>query len=968
MPSSLPSANRVLTWRQRRAAQARSSPAPRLGLLVAGSLALLLPLLFLGAGLYYTWLSADLPSIEKLPALIEPPGGVFQQPTRLYDRSGEHLLLALENPAAAGRRYLRVSSDPEETGPVFSPALIMATLASRDPDFWERNGNPWLEFIPVELSSSGSPTLAQQVVSGLLFDEEPASLNRDLRIRLLAAQVTGRYGSEKILEWYLNTADYGSLAFGADAAARVYFGKSAADLDFGEAAILAAVAQAPVLNPLDAPDAAAERGRQVLQEMQRLGWITSYQATALDQPPEFRKAVPDTTDPAPAFTRLVLEQLEAQISRTRLVRGGLIIRTSLDLDLQLQVNCALAEQLNRLSFTATEKPAQEDSVCPAANLLPTQPVDQEELPAPLAANAVVYDPQTGEILALAGSEDGQLTRRPAGTLLTPFVYLTAFTRGMSPGTLVWDIPSQDAGLAVENFDGEFHGPLRLRTALANDYLAPVPQLLNQVGSGNVWRMAGQLGLSGLVLEGSEEDPMLPVYTGQASLMELVQAYGVLANSGNLAGIERPGADESQAGLPLEPMAVLAVETITGEVLLERGESQTRPLLTPPLAYLLTHSLSDEAARWPSLGHPNSLEIGRPAAAKLGRTIDGQDAWAIGYTPQRVAGVWIGAINEESEEGKQVPAGLAAGLWHAILQYATSNLPPLGWEVPQGVTSVTVCDPSGMLPTEDCPTRVNEVFLQGSEPTHRDTLYQRVAVNRLSGQLATLFTPADLVEERVVINPPVEARDWARAAGLAIAPETYDLVPADPEQSSSALISSPDMFTYVRGEVEIRGQAGGEAFDFYRVQVGEGLNPRQWVQLGSDTTRSVKNGTLATWDTTGLEGLYAIQLLVIDQEQRVRKSTIFVSVDNTPPEVRVLSPHQGQLLAPEERRITLRAAAEDDLSIDRVEFFLDGNPLHTLNQPPFAIQWTAKPGEHTLEVVAVDAAGNTAETASEFTIE
>lgn len=955
MPNSLADTTQRIISHRRRAGHARRRFVSWTGWGIAAALALLLPLTTLGGGLYYVWLSQGLPAIEALPVMVEPPDGLFQQPSRLYDRSGE-LLLTLKNPAAEGREYLYVDSTGSASLPVFSSTLISATLATLDPDFQERAGASW-----DELNPTADPTLTQKLAGSLLFDEEPAGLARDLRIRLVSAQVLDRYGKEKILEWYLNTADYGSLAYGADAAARVYFGKSATGLALGESAILAAVSQAPALNPLDAPDAAVERGQQVLERMHTLGWITAAQASALDEPPRFREAVPETENLAPAFTRLALNQLETIISRARLERGGLIIRTSLDLDLQLQLNCALSAQLDRLDQIETT------SRCSAADLLPTQPFDAAELPEDVAANVLVYDPQSGEILALATSDSDVLARRPAGTLLSPFVYLTAFTRGMSPATLTWDIPDEKAIASVENFDGSYHGPVRLRTALANDYQVPLVKLLNQIGPGNVWRLAAQLGLDDLDANGSGEDPLEPLSGGKANLIELTRAYGVLAAQGNIAG-EVPS-EQSEAGeLPLQPFLVASVKSINGEELLPARESRTRPLLTEGLAYLVTHVLSDEAARWPSLGHPNSLEIGRPAAAKLGRTSDGRDAWTIGYTPQRVVGVWIGpAQGSETDKGR-VPVSAAAGLWHAVIQYASRDLPPSGWTIPQGVTTLTVCDPSGMLPSGDCPNLVNEVFLQSSEPTHSDTLYQRVAVNRLSGQLATLFTPADLVEERVYLIPPVEARDWAQEAGLEIAPESYDLVPDEAGKAEGAQVTTPVMFAYVSGEVEIEGSAAGDDFSFYRVQVGEGLNPRSWIQLGADSSEPVNEGRLATWDTHGLDGLYAIQLLVIDTEHRLQKSTLFVSVDNTAPGVRIRYPHQDQHITPDTRSITLRASAEDDLSLASVEFIVDGDALHLLTQPPFAIQWMSRSGEHTLTVVAEDAAGNTSETTSRFTIE
>lgn len=965
----MPTVSQLISLRQRRALKARRNPLGRLGLLLSGFISILLTLVAVASALIYIDISQDLPSHSTLPSLIEPPGGLLLQPSRLVDRSGEHTLLTLDNPAAAGKEYLYLT--PEDDRPVFASSLISATLATADPDFWEHPG-----FSLAGITTGAHPTLAQQLIAGLVLWEEPPGIRRALRERLLAAQATTTYGREKILEWYLNTANYGSQAYGADAAARVYFGKSAAELNLAEAAMLAGLAQAPALNPLDAPQAAVENQQRVLDQMVLGGFITAEQASAARSVRlSIRPPVQPARNPAPAFTSLALAQLETEIERTRLERGGLTIVTSLDYDLQLQVNCAARAQLARLEPGASA----EVQDCPAALLLPTLPAQSTPLPADLAANIVVLDPQTGEILALYGNPPDSpeiFARRPAGSLLTPFVYLTAFTRGMSPATLVWDIPSETRQTPVENFDGQYHGPIRLRQALANDYLVPALDVLAQVGPGNVWRMAQQTGLTGIDLPSSDTDLLQPFISGTTTVLETARAFGIFANRGSLAGSSLGAASTApEPELPLEPLVVLQVLDGAGQILLENPPGSTRQIISEPLAFLLNHSLSDESARWPSLGHPNPLEIGRPTAAKIGRTLDGQNAWAVGYTPQRVVSVWIGpqspVFDLEREEGDapetRLPPNAAAALWRAIIQYATRSLPSAGWDMPLGVSQVTVCDPSGLLPTPECPALVTEVFLQGNEPTHADTLYQRLPVNRETGRLATVFTPGDLIEEHIYLVAPSEASEWAQAAGISIPPQEYDIIPTNLAANPEASISSPAMFTYVRGDVVLRGRAGGENFSFYRVQVGKGLNPDEWVLLGEDRTAPVEGGQLAVWDTSGLNGLYTVQLMVVDQEQRIQRSFLLVSVDNTPPEAEMLYPRPAQVIEPEERFITMRLSASDDLALQEVRLFIDGELAETFIRAPYALSWRARPGEHTIRIVAIDKAGNQTETESEFTI-
>ena len=990
----MPSVTQIISIRQGRQRIARRSPLARLGLGCSLLLSLLAAAGSVTVALLYTSLTQGLPSLNSLPALLEPPGGLLLHPTRLYDRSGEHLLLTLENPAASGRSYLFVAAPAEDRQPgsylppaglqpgapderpLFASSLISATLAATDPAFWDRSEASL--FLP-----GGQPALAQSLVSDLLMWDQPAGLKRSLQERLLAAQILTHYGRPKVLEWYLNSANYGSLAYGADAAARVYLGKSARQLTIAEAALLAAAIQAPALNPLDAPRAALERQKNLIGRMEDLGLISAGQAEAArEEKLALAPAAPAGQDLAPAFLRLALEQMDTQIERSRLERGGFVIRTSLDYDLQVQAACAAATQLARLDAPQSEEPAAGGLPCEAARLLPTLPGGHGLTAASLAASVVALDVRNGEVLALAGGPEAgldpaHLPGRPAGTLISPFIYLTAFTRGMGPASLVWDIPGQaskadgETGTAsaapVENFDGQFHGPMRLRTALANDFFVPAAGLLAQLGSENVQRAAQQLGLD---ISEPGEGPAPALEEQPVTLLAASQAFGVIANGGTQAGRAFSPAAAPGKLEPLRPVTILQMEDSSGKPWLDWSQAQTRPVITPQLAYLLNSALSDEPARWPTLGHPNPLEIGRPAAAKLGRTRLGSDSWTVGYTPQVVVGVWAG-YRREPETGQTPPAPLpptlAAGLWRAVLLYAVRDLPAQDWTAPAGISTLQVCDPSGMLPSADCPNLVGEVFLAGSEPTQSDTLYRKVDINRETGRLATIFTPPELVEARVYMDIPPEALRWAQQAGVEVPPDSYDIISTSPPASPNAQIASPEIFATVGGVVSLQGTAGGEAFDYYRMQVGKGLNPQAWVQIGQDISTPVADGKLADWDTQGLSGLYTVQLIVVRQDQKVDTHVIQVTVDNQPPEVLVISPAPGQEFAAGGRRITFNATVKDDLAVEQVEFFVNGKQVEAADQPPFTADWQPAKGEHTLLVKAVDKAGNAGQSEVNFTV-
>lgn len=896
-----------------------------IGLGLAFPLAVALGLGLLALGLAYADLTADLPSIEILPELLNPADGQLLQPTRIYDRSGEHLIAVLA-PSDAPRTYFFANRDQP---------IALATVALFDPKFWTHGGFAWGGWDQPDLH----PTLAQRLAYDLLLWHEPASIRRALRERILAAQITARYGRLQVLEWSLNSMEYGHYAFGVEAAAQLYFNKPARDLTLAEAAILAATAKAPALNPFDAPTAARQNGANVL------GLMHSYGLARLDELEasvkaglEFAPPPPPPTDLAPEFTALALKQLEQALPGGRVARGGMTVITTLDYDLQVQAACTLIAQLARAAGDTVTRPGASDgTTCEAARLLPALPVDVPiENP---RGGVLIIAPRSGQVLAMAGD----LSAHESGSVLAPFVYLAGFTRGLSPATLVWDIPDPQ----VSNYDGQAHGPLRLRLALANDYRVPLARVFEQMGAETVALAARSFGL--------------PATTGtdwirgdlSVTPLQVAQAYAILANEGTAAG-------QALVGETLTPVTVLHVRSADGTSWLDWSDAETRAVVTPQLAYLMNHVLADEVARWPSLGHPNLFEIGRPAGVKPGRVEDGRSAWAVGYLPSRVVVTWMGA---DAPLSPRWPAGL----WHAVMQYAARDLPADGWVMPPGVTEMEVCDPSGLLPSLDCPSVVREIFLNGNEPLQVDNLYQRFQINRETGLLATVFTPPELVEERLYLVPPPEARAWAESAGLPVPPTAYDAIQAPPE-NPDVRITQPALFADLRGVVQIRGTARAPDFDFYRVQVGQGLNPQRWLQVGGDVRTPVEDGLLAEWDTNGLNGLYALRLLVVHTDRRVDIATIQVTVDNTPPEVSILFPQQGETLPlAENREISFQAQVSDNLGLSQVDFFLDGRPLGRMTGAPFRVRWTAQIGTFTLQVRATDRAGNVAEGKVQFTV-
>ena len=800
-------------------------------------LSLLVAAVILTTAFAYVSLTRDLPSIEILPRLLTPPDGILLQPTRIYDRTGQNLLFTFAANDSA-RRYIPLS----DTNPQYLPnSLSDSVIAITDPDFWDHSGYTLTTITNYE----NHPTIAQKLVSDLLLLNEPPSLRRALRERILATQITAQFGRTQILEWYLNSAHFGRYAFGVDAASQLYFGKSATGLSPAESAILAAVSDSPSLNPFDAPETALQRGRETI-ELMRAQKLLSDEATAnaLGESLVFQTPPPSSGKPqfASAFTNLLLSQLDSHLPRARIERGGLTIISTLDYELQKQSSCVTAFYAARLA--GLQDPVIE---CESLRFLPALPPNIKIEDS--SASAIITDPKMGQILAVVGEtlqaqETPLIAAHRPGSALDALIYLTGFTRGLSPASLIWDIPGRTD---IQNFDGEYRGPIRLRVAMANDYQAPAAQVLSQMGIENVNRIAGSFGVSrGKLL----------------SLADAAGVYGVFAQQGVYFGQDVNGS--------FQPVTVLRVEGNDGSVWLDWETPQAKPVVTPGLAYLVNHSLSDESARWPSLGQPNVTEIDRPAGLKLGQTEDAQDTWSIGYSPARVVAVWTGA----REEGDLTPR-LPAVLWRALMQIASQDLAPEGWPVPADVSVINVCDPSGMLPTADCPNLVSEVFLNGNEPLQVDNMFRKYAVNRETGYLATVFTLPQLIEERVYFVVPPDARSWAESARLEIPPATYDVIQS-PQVNPNVNITLPELFTEVSGEVRIRGTAAGEDFISYRLLVGEGLNPQEWIQV-AEGNDPVNKGLLAEWDASDLSGLYAVQLQVVRSDQRVDTAIIQVTV-------------------------------------------------------------------------------------------
>lgn len=927
-----------------------------------------------GATLAYMEAVKDIPT----PQDTASAGPAFGK-TELYDRSGQTLLLTA---SAQEHPWVTLDSLPSH--------VLQATLLAQDPDFltqtrfdlagtfirlWENT-----LFGPLAPDASLTGRLVHNVIMPLPEVPTVEDIGRETA---LVAEIERRYSPQQILEWHLNTDDYGNQAYGLEAAAQTYLGKRALDLTIDEAALLAAIPLAAQYNPFDNEQAARGRQLDLLRAMRAAGNITpdQFDLAAATQTP-LLLASDQPLQIAPEFVTYARRQAQDILNAqgrdgARLVtRGGLKIITTLDLDLYYQADCALRVQLARLNGKAASPDTRAGQPCQTALYMPpaSDPLAEG---APDNASLVILDVTTGEIRAMVGNATS-LNAQPGPTLY-PFVYFTGFLdpQGYTPAKMVLDIPSRFPGAqegliyTPENPDGRFRGPLNLRDAMAAWLLPPAVQVANAEGLENVLRYAHRIGLNSLGEDGRFDLSLLE-QGGAVSLLDMSYAYSVFAAQGDMRGL--PIQPVGRGYRQRNPVAVLRIEDNDGNPIWQYDDAQValnQAIVFKPelgLGYLVNNILADQERRRDILGEVSILDLPRKAAVVSGVTGSQTDNWTVGYTPQIVTGVYFNRADQGAM--RLDPLGLegAAVVWRAVMQYVhdRDGLPPLDWQPPAGIVQVSVCDRSGLLPNNVCPVR-NEVFLGGYQPTQTDTYWQSVEINSQTGQRATATTPQELRINKSFFVPPDEARDWWVANNLELPPSTLDTF-SQPPLFNAVQILQPEAFAYVGGQVDIRGTLDATNLKYFQVAYGQGTNPSQWIQIGEQHTEFARGATLETWDTVGLSGLYNLLLTVVQSDNSAQTATVQVIVDNTPPTLTLTAGAPGQVYKlPGDSTIALQADVNDDYGLDRVEFYHNGQFLGVDSEAPYGFDWNiTRTGIEIFTAVAFDNVGN--QTTSEISVE
>jgi penicillin-binding protein 1A len=566
--------------------------------------------------------------------------------------------------------------------------LVKALIATEDTRFYSHHGidlrgiaRALYRNIRARKVVEGGSTLTQQL-SKVLFLNPERSYTRKLKEMILALRIEQRYTKQEILSLYLNQIYFGSGAYGVEAAARIYFGKHAKDLNLAECALLAGLPRTPTYySPFKSPQSALGRRAYVLNRMRADGVISREQAEEAKTAPLPVHAAVKAGGTAPYFIEYVRQKVEERFGSSILYSGGLNIYTSLDGDLQ-----KYAEQ-------AVE-----------AGIVNIESRHRHRVRSPLQAALFAVEPASGRIRAMVGGRDfgrSQFNRavqalRQPGSAFKPVIYATALDRGFSASDILDDSPltiklDRNKNWTPVNFSHTYQGGVTLRKALTQSLNVPTIRLLQKVGIDETIQFARKLGVK------SRLNPYLSLALGSSdmTLAELTSVYAVFANH----------------GIRIGPISILTITDSTGRILYTNDAVPT-PAIKPETAYLITDLLKaviDQGTGW------KARELGWPAAGKTGTTNDYRDAWFIGYTPNLVTGVWVGYDDQTSIGPRETGARAALPIWLDFMKKALADRAPEDFIAPEGVVFKQIDPRTGLLSTETCKQSVRAAFLPGTEP-------------------------------------------------------------------------------------------------------------------------------------------------------------------------------------------------------------------------------------------------------------
>jgi len=864
------------------------------GLLIALFGVVLLLILGGSVALYsYYSIARTLPSVADL----QTRASQFET-TRILDRNGNPLYDIID-PNAGRRTYVTIDR--------ISPAVLAATIATEDKefynhpgfDFWAITRALW-ENYRTEGQGGGASTITQQLARTLLLSPEERSqrtYSRKAREIILAAEITRRYSKDEILELYLNENPYGNLAYGIEAAAETYFGKTANQLTLSEASFLAGLPQSPSIYDIYTNrEVTLTRHQQVLvlmYEMSRVNGcikvsnsevpicVDEIAATEAANDIKGRTFNPPVMNARyPHWVNFVRSELEEMYDAATIYRSGFIVYTTIDPVMQDEAQRLVTEQVSLL----TDKNAHNGAL-------------------------VAIKPSTGEILAMVGSPDfnneaiaGQInmadspTRQP-GSSIKPVNYVAAFEKGWTPATLIWDVPSEfpPSGRPDDtrepyrpvNYDGEFHGPVTVRTALSNSFNMPAVKTLDFVGiydDPNTPEKDGMVGMAERLGITSFTRPdyglALTLGGGDVSLLELTGAFSVFANGGK----------------KVPPVAILKIVDFKGNVVYEYQPPQPEQVIREEHAFLISSILSDNEARSWMFGRNSLLNLPFQVAAKTGTTNDFRDNWTLGYTPDLVTGVWVGNADYTPMVNTTGLTG-AAPIWSSFMQYAVpivSGGTPTSFSRPPGIMDRAICSLSGAEPSQWCRGgQRNEIFASDQPPLPASQdLLRRADIDTWTGLLAG-DACKDFVEDEMLLNVSDKwgrqwlksgaGRDWLGSHDLprdpSFAPER-ECTASDPHPvlefsniNESSVITNPTL--PINGVIDVKN--GG--FREWRLEYGAGQDPSEWNLLAQGTNSIPNSGLIHTWNLEGVqESRVTLRIYLSDGDDHEAERRVTLSLN------------------------------------------------------------------------------------------
>ena len=886
--------------------------------IIAGLLIIALIGGIVAAGVIMMWYRDKVEPFADGIAALENYTPAYQT-ARIFDADG-NLLAAINSQETGARTSIPLAQ--------ISPYMIHAIVSQENERFFEDPG-----FDPVAIArafiqnvsgggiESGASTITQQIARNLVLQDRDVTVERKVNEILVALEIANRYDKEKILELYLNEIYFANQSYGVEAAANFYFGHSAAQLNFAEAALLASIVPSPVQHdPVANREVAVAGMRSTMRKMIEVGclqfqhddWpargpfcivdgaemdvdgggtevlvrtndaggvvggmailqIAEIETTAF-QPGQARVTYPH-------FVDYVRSLVEAELGADALVQRGLNIHTTLNPALQDAAQAALSNQVRGLKAAAS-----------GVN----------------TGAVMVTDPNTGAIRAMVGSHDfndefaGQvnnaLTFQQPGSAIKPFIYMLALQendeRFLTPASIIWDVPIvEDLGAGgiyePQNVDRRFHGAVPLRSALQNSYNVPTVKVFRDyVGVGRFANMADDFGLQ--FPEESFISLASALGSNEVTLFDLMGAYGVLASGGQrvpLYAIER------------------ITESIDGEAVeIDRQRPAPKQVISPALAYLMQNILSDDRARQPSFDPGSNLtltQLGIPTqntvAAKTGTTNGSRDLWTMGFTRNAVVGVWLGT-SDNSPTYNTSGYRSAAPVWNAVMSAATNWYPPIPFENPGGVIAREICRTTGTLSFSACPEPTTGLFLHEQYPPPADDGFlQRLTVDGWSLLRANEFCPGHIVERNFAAIGDAAALDWLNNTdeGNEYA-ERLDLaIPVRPPPQQACAqgqplpqinISSPNNGQVLHGAFEIRGQVQAPDFDRFELLYASVDQPESFYPISASLVQMPQYGTpLGTWDTVAGQvpnGDYILRLAASSLNGGAINFDLNITLDNS----------------------------------------------------------------------------------------